>query len=235
LWNQCLADASLECPVGIVTDGDEGVGTWGAIDDPDNPYAMLCWDTSYEYEGGWVPDETCMFTNSSLSRRRRGPAQRVNPWRLREERNRYAVKDAIYKAAEPDAVFGGAVLDCIAGAESNWNISATLSSGDTKRTGLYQFNAQTWQSSGTDIPFGEGSADAFQSTAVKIAALYRALAQVVSPMSSSPPTEADVKEAIRRNGDGTDGYTNAVWDCAQAMKAGDTASAISIIDAFHGH
>jgi hypothetical protein len=51
-------------------------------------------------------------------------------------------------------------------------------------------------------------------------------------MTSDPYTDEQVKEAIRRNGDGTTGYADAAWNCAQAMKAGNTSGAIDIIDAY---
>jgi RHS repeat-associated protein len=161
------------------------------------------------------------------------PRKRKLSPREKEERRRDQLTEGIYEAGKADPVFGGAVLDCIAGAETSWTITATRGSGSSQRIGLYQFNAATWAATGTDIDFRTGSADANLSSVVEIAALYRALAQVVAPGSTSTYTDAQIQEAIRRAGDGTVAYANAVWNCAQAMKSGNVAGAISIIDAFH--
>jgi RHS repeat-associated protein len=140
--------------------------------------------------------------------------------------------DAIYGTG--DTVFGGEVLDCMAGVESTWTPTAENQWGFR---GMFGIGKDAWNDVYANVPnppsYLSGVFDPKASASVAAAYLNILLSRLVGwdNYVSGNYTDDDKKNAILRyNGSSIRvSYANEVWDCAQALKAGDVVTGLRSI------
>jgi hypothetical protein len=147
-------------------------------------------------------------------------------------KRRAEAHEAIYGTG--DTVFGGEILDCIAGRESDWNPNADNGLGFR---GMFQMGEDAWADVYRNVPdaltYVPNVFDPNKSAPAAAAYLNIRLIWNIgqSNYASGNYTEADLKAAIRDyNGSSIAvSYANQIWDCAQKLKSGDLNGALKAI------
>jgi hypothetical protein len=173
-----------------------------------------------------LPLELLFFAQSGQGARNGPPRQ--TQLQLAEERMD-RLQPAFAQAVGLQNVFSVSQLDCISGIETGrtWNPYATRSSGSTFRSGLFQFNKESWESTGTDIAWDNGRAAQNPETAaaVALALLFKKLGY----SGINNPTREAIQKAFDNFGEGNGEYGKTVMDCADALGRDDFTKAHSIL------
>jgi hypothetical protein len=140
-----------------------------------------------------------------------------------------ALEPQLKAAASQQSIFSAEQLDCISGIETGrtWNQSIVANNG---RVGLFQFDKNNWDASGTAIPWNNGSSakDPLVAAEVALALLYRKLGS----SGVQNPTDTAVQRAIDNFGEGDGRYGQAVMDCAKQLQSGDFLGAYNTLQSY---
>jgi hypothetical protein len=132
-----------------------------------------------------------------------------------------------------DTVFGGEILDCMAGRESDWDPNAV----NGQFRGMFQMGPGAWADvyrNAPDAPdYMENVFDAERAAAAAAAYLNLRLRWNIGAAryASGEYTDNDLKAAISAyNGSSiAESYANQIWDCAQKLKDGNLGAALRAI------
>jgi membrane-bound lytic murein transglycosylase MltF len=145
---------------------------------------------------------------------------------------RQALLAAIYGTG--DDVFGGEILDCMAGRESAWDPSAVSATG---ARGLFQITETAWEEIYKGVPNAPEYKlevwDPARSAAAAAAYLRTLLSRIVGRERylARDYSESDLKKAIQAYNKSSiaPNYAQEIWECAQRLKAGDLWGALRAI------